>query len=606
LIAVLAVIGGAIAGFALTLAIVVARARAGSYIFGLEELAEMRLETLPIALAALAGAVLGIRDPTAVDRAAVWGFAACFAGALIGIPMGRLMWGAGEGPWAGAIVFGAIGFAGGGVASFRSRRQRTANVWAGAPGTIALLLVAAFGAFGATRMITLKPLDLPAFEGVPVPDPADVDAVVFLLGDAGATVRGGSPLIDAIRTDIERWSASLARDSAVSIVFLGDLVYPAGVRSRSHPAFETDSVRLWNQIELVGGREATAHSSVGLFLTGNHDWGNASGDAGMERVLNLAEQLMQGRRAGRAVSLLPPAGEPGPVMRDLRENVRLVFVDTHWFLQTRSSQEREEFFERMDDALDGAGGREVIIVAHHPYSTAGPHGEFVPGYHTGGIEFLLKRSGTLVQDLNSPVYTGFLERMRQIFESRDKRPLVFAGGHDHSLQVLTGAGDFDPRFVLVSGAGSKVSSIRNTDGLVWGASEPGWMMVVFRKDDGVDLFVVAGDRRYLTCTGTKDAVAQCMAAGVNAFEVVYSTALLGPSKRPAGVEPVTPGETGALSVLEPRLRPAGLKSPDTHRPARVTWQFVPDAGFACTGLAVLSRCEPPGPDPVAGLSGWSR
>jgi hypothetical protein len=358
-----------------------------------------------------------------------------------------------------------------------------------------------------------------------------VDAVVFLLGDAGAAVEGRSPLLDALRADVEWWSRSLARDSAVSIVYLGDVVYPDGVRDRGQPGFAEDSAHLWDQIELIGGPHAATHETVGLFLTGNHDWGNTSGDAGLERVMNLSEQLALARNAGYHVSLLPAAGEPGPVTRDLRRNVRLVFLDTHWFLQARSAPERAAFFQRVRQGLSEAGQREVIFVAHHPYYSAGPHGIVIPGYHTGGIAYLLKQSGTLVQDLNSAVYGGFLAHMRAIFET-SRPPLVFAGGHDHSLQVLTGAGDSDPRFVLVSGAGSKVSSVRMAPGLVWGAARPGYMMLLFRKDDGVDLFVIAGDERYLKCAGPRAALRACMAAGRSAFRIVYSTSLLGTAKAP--------------------------------------------------------------------------
>lgn len=542
LIVLCAAVGGAVVGFALTLATVVARARAGSYIFALDELAEVRWETLPIVIGCAIGGLLGWLRPRAIDHATFWGFVAGVAGVLLGIPLGALLWGAGEGQWAGAIVFGALGLAGGGIGSFRPRRPRSGSPWAGAIGTATLLLVSSFAVFGATSLMDIEPLTLEPFESVLPPIADDVDAVVFLLGDGGATERNGSPLIEVLRSDVERWSAALQRDSAVSIVYLGDVVYPSGVRERSHPGFETDSIRLWNQIELVAGPEAREHNTAGLFTTGNHDWGNFSGDAGLERVLNLGEQLEFGREAGLAVSLLPPAGEPGPVTRDLRRNVRIVFIDTHWFLQARSSTVREEFFERLTQVLENAGNREVILVAHHPYYTAGPHGAIMPGYDSG-LEFLLKKSGTLVQDLNSPVYTGFLERLRQIFESIEKPPLVFAGGHDHSLQVLTGAGDFDPRFALVSGAGSKVSSIRNTQGLVWGAARPGYMTLVFRKDDGVDLFVKAGDPRYLTCTGSEDARAECMASGIRAFETAYSTTLLGASRKPVPVDTVIDQDT---------------------------------------------------------------
>ena len=201
------------------------------------------------------------------------------------------------------------------------------------------------------------------------------------------------------------------------------------------------------------------------------------------------------------------------MVRDLRRNVRIAFIDTHWFLQERSSAQQVQFFERLMKALNGARDREVILVAHHPYYSAGPHGAIIPGYHTLGIAYVLKQAGALVQDLNSPPYDALLAGFRTTFEASHKPPLIYAGGHDHSFQVLTGADEADPRFVLVSGAGSKVSSLQMGPGLVWGEAEPGYMMLVFRKDDGVDLFVMAGDKQFRECVGTDAEAAACMAEG---------------------------------------------------------------------------------------------
>jgi hypothetical protein len=193
---------------------------------------------------------------------------------------------------------------------------------------------------------------------------------------------------------------------------------------------------------------------------------------------------------------------------------------------------RNQFFSRLRQTLDGARDREVILVAHHPYYSAGPHGAIIPGYHTLGVAYVLKQAGALVQDLNSPPYDELLAGLRRTFDTSRKPPLIYAGGHDHSLQVLTGAGEFDPRFVLVSGAGSKMSSIQMGAGLAWGGSQPGYMTLVFRKDDGVDLFVMGGDKQYQSCNGDDAAVSRCMTEGVSQFKIVYSASLLGPSKQP--------------------------------------------------------------------------
>lgn len=531
-IATLTALGGAVLGFIVTLALVVAQARFGHYIFGLDDLLAFRWDVLPIPLGAIGGFRLGIKRPHSTAWATACGFGGHILGILVGTLLGGLAWGGDAGHWAGGVMGGATGLVLGVVLSLRIKRVPRNPLIAATAGTLVFLGVFLFAVFGATNLLDLDPVEFPALASVPVPPPGQVDAVVFLLGDAGAAEQGTSPLLVALKADIERWSALLKRDSAVTVAFLGDNVYPQGVHNRDDPSFPQDSTRLWNQIDLVGGPEATRQATIGLFVTGNHDWGNTTGDAGFERVRNQERMLTAARESGRKVALLPSGGDAGPVFRDLRRNVRIAFFDTHWFLQERSPQLREQFFTRLRQTLDGARDREVILVAHHPYYSAGPHGAIIPGYHTLGVAYVLKEAGALVQDLNSPPYDELLAGLRRTFDTSRKPPLIYAGGHDHSLQVLTGAGEFDPRFVLVSGAGSKSSSIEMASGLVWGGSQPGYMMLVFRKDDAVDLYVVGGNEKDLKCAGSEDAIRECMNDGVNSFKIVYSASLLGPSKQP--------------------------------------------------------------------------
>jgi hypothetical protein len=531
-VTVLATLGGAVMGFIVTLALVVLQARFGKYIFAMEDLMALRWDLLPIPLGAVAGFRLARHHHHAVPWATICGVGGMLVGVVAGALLGPVIWGDGAGHWAGGVIFGATGLVAGTLLSrLRKLAPRNAFIAAGSS-LIAFLGVVAFAVFGATNLLNVDPLEFPKPAEIPVPDPGKVDAVVFLVGDAGAAVTGESPLLSALQADVERWSTALRRDSGVSIAFLGDNVYPVGIRPRDDPGFPADSVRLWSQLDLVTGPAATKHKTIGLFVTGNHDWANNASDVGFDRVLLLNEQLKAAREAGRRVSLLPAAGDPGPMYRDLRRNVRIAFIDTHWFLRERMAVHREAFFDRLKKTIDSAREREVILVAHHPYYSAGPHGAIVPGYHTLGIAYVMKKAGALVQDLNSPPYDHLLAGLRRTFDSSRKPPLIYAGGHDHSLQVLTGKGDFDPRFVLVSGAGSKVSSVQMGTGLAWAGEQPGYMMLVFRKDDGVDLFVVGGDRAHLHCAATDPEAAKCMADGVNAFEVVYSASLLGPSKEP--------------------------------------------------------------------------
>jgi len=116
------------------------------------------------------------------------------------------------------------------------------------------------------------------------PEPDDVASVLFLVGDAGDARIDGSPLFHRLRRDVERWSAALATDSAVTVLFLGDNVYPAGVHDPGSDDFARDTAHLGAQAWTVDGPEALRHATRAIFLAGNHDWGNMAGLAGEERL----------------------------------------------------------------------------------------------------------------------------------------------------------------------------------------------------------------------------------------------------------------------------------------------------------------------------------
>jgi hypothetical protein len=388
------------------------------------------------------------------------------------------------------------------------------------------------------------------------PPPDSVDAILLMVGDAGEAIEGTAPLLARMKQEVEVWSELLARDSAVTVLFLGDNVYPAGVRDRGHPDFERDSAILWAQIDLVSGPNARQRGTVGFFLAGNHDWGNMSGVAGLARIKNMEEQIQFARQSGIPVQLAPPAGTSGPTVRDIRENVRVMMIDTHLYLQERAPYERLRFIASVENALREAGDRHVIIAAHHPYTSAGPHGDVVgPMTKALGVTYLLEKSGTLVQDLNSPIYRDLLTRLKQSFV-RTRPPLVFAGGHDHSLQVHVGRSLEDPRYVLVSGAGSKSTDLVGADSMRFGTSNPGFMSLVFRKQGAVDLFVFAG-------RGTKTADEcpppaedpNCVPVERDAFGVVYSERLAFVNPPPAASQPprIDTIKTDTTSAVEGNL-----------------------------------------------------
>ena len=357
------------------------------------------------------------------------------------------------------------------------------------------------------------------------PNPDSVAHVVFLIGDAGEALPGRSPVVARLQREVEAWAGGLARDSAVAVIFLGDNVYPVGVRDASDPMHVEDTLRLRSQMDVLGGPNAMRYRSAGYFLAGNHDWGNMIGPPGLARLRNQQERIVAAREQGLPVRLVPAAGEPGPTVVDMGTSLRVIFIDTHWWLQEPTLLNRRQVLTRVEEALSSADGRHVMVATHHPFVSGGAHGGPMPIWEGLGILWLLRQTGSLVQDLNSTVYRELLAGLREVF-ARTGPPLIFAGGHDHSLQVIEDVEPDEPQWSIVSGAGSKVSEVTFVGGMQFADDVGGFMRVTFMHDGSVLLHVLATPEEHVVCSvllnGDLDA---CMQQGIDAFETVVAMRL---------------------------------------------------------------------------------
>jgi hypothetical protein len=369
-----------------------------------------------------------------------------------------------------------------------------------------------------------RPLPQLAPSQVPEPAPDAVESVVYLFGDAGHADEQRNPILRRLRNDIEDWSGALAEDGAVAVLFLGDIVYPRGLR-HDEAYFAHDSAIVQSQVNLLAGPNARRFDSVGYFMAGNHDWGIARDAAGVDRLRNLEEFLDRRRGDGVEVYLRPKAGEPGPAIADVGSQVRLMIYDTAWWLLAQDTVPKQRMFRETRDVTRTTEGRFLIVAAHHPFQSAGAHAGFVPFWKAFGLRFLLARSGAIMQDLNSVVYREMMRELLSAFRSRP--PLVFAGGHDHSLQVIANDSFPLPRFSVVSGSGSKLSSLGHTEGMRYRAAAPGYMRLVIHRSGRVDLFVIHSpeDETYLACGGEGIELEECMETRAREFTTRFGLRL---------------------------------------------------------------------------------
>ena len=384
--------------------------------------------------------------------------------------------------------------------------------------TIALVLLSAVGCAKQKQLPDLAPSLIRDTPG------DSVESVVFWIGDVGKAEWGTTPILNKLAADIDQWSRVVERDSSVAVIFLGDNIYPGGLRV-GDPEFLQDSLHLEAQVDVMRAPGSRSNKAFAVFIPGNHDWGHKYGAEGEERLGNQEDFLRRRRAQGIRVTLLPADGAPGPAVVDIGRHTRIIIIDTAWWLLSPNDEEKQVLMDRVLEAMTNANGRAISIATHHPFKSAGAHGGLQPFWATLGIKWLLTKSGAALQDLNSLPYRDFLTRLNVIFE-RTGPPLLFAGGHDHVLQVIKGTQRLDPQWMIVSGAGSKVSRVGHTDGMTYRGNKPGYMRMVVKKNGSVDMFVVAADKDFMSCDrGLTELNQQCVQAAVQAFKNEYGVTI---------------------------------------------------------------------------------
>ncbi len=299
----------------------------------------------------------------------------------------------------------------------------------------------------------------------PPAEASQVESTVFLIGDAGEpSPDGNEPALRSLKRQIQ-----LTPDSAY-VFFLGDNIYPAGLPEVNDEKRAESERYLLGQIMAVDTGRAQ-----GIFIPGNHDWDRYGRD-GWEAI-KRQEKFVE-EKLGTRGRFLPDGGCPGPVTVDIGKNLRVIVLDTQWWLHEHdkprhpnsscSSDTTSEILADLQKAIASASHRAVLIAAHHPLETHGIHGGFygwrdhlfpllnfskylwVPLPGIGSIYPLVRSLGISDQDLAGSGNEKMRHALEKVFEAYP--PLAYASGHEHSLQILKHSRL--PSFLIISGHGS--------------------------------------------------------------------------------------------------------------------------------------------------------
>ncbi len=324
---------------------------------------------------------------------------------------------------------------------------------------------------------------------------ADISHTIYLIGDAGDTdVSKISPLFKTLSDRLKK------ADSASTLIFLGDNVYPLGMPSKDDSSRTMAEEKLNNQLQLSKNFKGKT-----IFIPGNHDW--YSGIDGLRDEAKIVNNYSKGK-----TSFLPKMN-CGIDEVNINPNVALIVIDSQWYLEDWDKhptinedceiKTREQFFDALQNKINENQNKTIVIAIHHPLMTNGSHGgEFslyaqlfplpvpvpLPGIGTV-MNLVRKTSGIISQDLHNKKYSAFANRIKTLI--RDKQNIVVVSGHDHALQYIDGDGIKQ----IVSGSGSKQDAARAINANDFSIGKPGFATLQILKSGATKVSYFGNDSK---------------------------------------------------------------------------------------------------------------
>ncbi|MEQ8471488.1 MAG: metallophosphoesterase [Marinoscillum sp.] len=325
---------------------------------------------------------------------------------------------------------------------------------------------------------------------------------LYLIGDAGEPSLPNDPTFDYLNEVTEE---ATAHDV---LIFLGDNLYPAGLpshRSYSRERMEQKLVPTLEAIKKFKGRS--------FIIPGNHDWAD-SGPDGWNQLMNM-QSFVDHYLDDRTV-FIPRNGCPGPIEVNLSPDLLLIIMDTQYLLHRWEkpgensnclAKSSSDAIILLDDLLSRNKDKNIVVAAHHPLYSFGPHGSkytlrqhlfpltdanrklWIPLPVIGSIYPVFRSVFGSRQDISNPRYKLIRNTLVKSLQQVDD--LVWVSGHEHSLQYIPK----DSLHFVVSGSGSKTSVVRTRNLKSYTTAKNGFAKLTYDTMGTVNLKFFDGPAR---------------------------------------------------------------------------------------------------------------
>jgi hypothetical protein len=148
----------------------------------------------------------------------------------------------------------------------------------------------------------------------------------------------------------------------------------------------------------------------------------------------------------------------------------------------------ESHLAALDEILTTHANDWVVVASHYPMLTGGPHGGLSYGAFADVIVGMISWYYGGLGNTYEPAYADWIAKVADVM--RRHPPVVYAAGHDHSLQVLDGGDTAGVHVVSGAGAPERVSTVTNIEETRFAHAHAGFIVVDFGRLDGNEVAVL--------------------------------------------------------------------------------------------------------------------
>ena len=267
---------------------------------------------------------------------------------------------------------------------------------------------------------------------------------IYLIGDTGKKA--------VVSKNYQQFSQAITQDKPSCVLFLGDNVYPKGIRPVGNKHHETDVKKLQIQLSLLKN-----HKGQFYMIPGNHDWqmGKKNGLSHVLRQQVLVDKYIKDsltQYTPEQAHYYKPTGLPGPEKVEL-EGITIIMVDTDWWVHNQifhpvkkleNSKKKTEtlFFQQFDAYLKEANdkGNKIFVMTHHPLYLSGKNSKpmqplrFLVNYTplaVFGVAGLYRAARGMSPQ---PSYKRMVRKFEQ--HIAPYKHIIWLSGHDHDQQLI--------------------------------------------------------------------------------------------------------------------------------------------------------------------------